>query len=116
MLKGATPQREAGPQPIDAHADETVSRLRRHDGAGDDAHGRGVRCPPRTDEPKQGILESLGVKGKAKPTTYGCPECGLVRQYVEEERTTSGGSRGNYTSNTTYTSHPPSTASTRISE
>ena len=37
-----------------------------------------------TDEPRKGILGSLGVKERVKPTTYVCPECGLVRQYVEE--------------------------------
>lgn len=36
-----------------------------------------------TDKPKDGILGSLGAKEKRKPTTYVCPECGLVRQYVE---------------------------------
>ena len=38
-----------------------------------------------TDEPKKGILGSLGAKEKVEPTTYVCPECGLVRQYVDEE-------------------------------
>ncbi|MFD1567715.1 hypothetical protein [Halolamina litorea] len=38
-----------------------------------------------TDEPKKGILGSLGVKEKTKPTTYVCPECGLLRQYVDLE-------------------------------
>lgn len=38
-----------------------------------------------TDDPKEGILGSLGMKEKVKPTTYVCPECGLVRQYVEKE-------------------------------
>ena len=37
-----------------------------------------------SDESREGILGSLGVKEKVKPTTYACPECGLVRQYVEE--------------------------------
>ncbi|NHX37911.1 MULTISPECIES: hypothetical protein [Halolamina] len=36
-----------------------------------------------TDEPKEGLLGSLGAKEKLKPTTYVCPECGLVRQYVD---------------------------------
>jgi predicted RNA-binding Zn-ribbon protein involved in translation (DUF1610 family) len=38
-----------------------------------------------TDEPKEGILGRLGAKEKVKPTTYACPECGLIRQYVEQE-------------------------------
>ena len=37
-----------------------------------------------TDDPKEGILGSLGMKEKVKPTAYVCPECGLVRQYVDE--------------------------------
>lgn len=37
-----------------------------------------------TDEPREGILGSLGAKERVKPTTYVCPECGLVRQYVTE--------------------------------
>lgn len=38
-----------------------------------------------TDEPREGLLGSLGMKEKAAVTTAVCPECGLVRQYVEEE-------------------------------
>lgn len=37
-----------------------------------------------TDEPRGGILGSLGAKEKLDPTAYVCPECGLVRMYVEE--------------------------------
>lgn len=38
-----------------------------------------------TDEPRKGLLGSLGMKETAGLTTYVCPECGLVRQYVEAE-------------------------------
>lgn len=38
-----------------------------------------------TDEPREGLLGSLGMKEKSGLATYVCPECGLVRQYVEEE-------------------------------
>ncbi len=36
-----------------------------------------------TNEPKQGILGSLGAKEKLEPTAHVCPECGLVREYVD---------------------------------
>jgi len=36
-----------------------------------------------TDERKDGLLGTLGAKEKLQPTTYVCPECGLIRQYVD---------------------------------
>lgn len=37
----------------------------------------------RTDESKEGILGSLGFKESVQPVAYVCPECGLVRLYVD---------------------------------
>ncbi|WP_101294795.1 hypothetical protein [Halegenticoccus soli] len=39
----------------------------------------------RTDEPKKGILGSLGLKETVQPYGYVCPECGLVRFYVDAD-------------------------------
>ena len=37
----------------------------------------------RTDEPREGILGSLGAKETVDVFGYVCPECGLVRWYAE---------------------------------
>ncbi|WP_129113267.1 hypothetical protein [Halegenticoccus tardaugens] len=39
----------------------------------------------RTDEPKKGLLGSIGLKETVQPDGYVCPECGLVRLYVDAE-------------------------------
>ncbi|ATW87369.1 hypothetical protein halTADL_0565 [Halohasta litchfieldiae] len=37
----------------------------------------------RTDEPRKGILGSLGAKETVDVFGYICPECGLVRWYAD---------------------------------
>ena len=37
----------------------------------------------RTDEPREGILGSLGAKETVDVFAYICPECGLVRWYAD---------------------------------
>jgi hypothetical protein len=37
----------------------------------------------RTDEPREGILGSLGAKETVDVFGYICPECGLVRWYAD---------------------------------
>jgi len=37
----------------------------------------------RTDEPREGILGSLGAKETVDVAAYICPDCGLVRWYAD---------------------------------
>jgi predicted RNA-binding Zn-ribbon protein involved in translation (DUF1610 family) len=39
-----------------------------------------------TNERKSGILGNLGMKETLEPAAFVCPECGLVREYVDVER------------------------------
>ncbi len=39
----------------------------------------------RTKESRRGLLGSLGFKETVQPTAYVCPECGLVRMYVDPD-------------------------------
>ena len=39
----------------------------------------------RTENPREGILSSLGVKETLDVFGYFCPDCGLVRWYAEVE-------------------------------
>lgn len=38
-----------------------------------------------TNERREGLLGNFGMREKIQPNVYVCPECGLVRQYVDPE-------------------------------
>ncbi|MCL9817965.1 hypothetical protein [Natronocalculus amylovorans] len=45
---------------------------------------QGERVRLRTEDPRSGFLGRLGAKERVNVTGYVCPECGLVRWYVDE--------------------------------
>lgn len=46
----------------------------------------GFKIHVDTDKPKPSILGKLGAKEKLTPTAHVCPECGLTRLYVDQDR------------------------------
>ncbi|MFC6725418.1 hypothetical protein ACFQE1_13770 [Halobium palmae] len=46
-------------------------------------HGDSLRL--RTGESRGGVLGKLGLEKEVQPVAYVCPECGLVRFYVDPE-------------------------------
>ncbi|WP_115863560.1 hypothetical protein [Halorussus litoreus] len=51
---------------------------------GDLQTGDGFGVKLKTDEKAGGLLGSLGAKETKKVSPHACPECGLVRLYVDE--------------------------------
>jgi hypothetical protein len=46
---------------------------------------QGDRLFVKLDEPRSGLLGSLGVKRRLRVRAHVCPECGLVRLYVDPD-------------------------------